>query len=144
MTNYENTSSGADKETIEECFWRFMRESTHTHRAVTMEDYETLVRQTPGLLIHKVKATTSFLTKSWENQTADNTVYIVVKPYSEETMPKLSSGYERNIRAMLEKKRMLGTRIQILSPEYVGIYLFAEIICKAHYRSEERRVGKEC
>lgn len=142
VTNYENTSSGADKETIEECFWRFMRESTQTQRAVTMEDYEALVRQTPGLFIHKVKATTSFLTKSWENQTADNTVYIVVKPYSEEVMPKLSSGYERNIRAMLEKKRMLGTRIQILSPEYVGIYLFAEIICKAHYRNAKEQIEK--
>ena len=140
VTNFEDTSSGADKESIEECFCRFMQEGMQTERAVTMEDYENLVRQTPGLLIHKVKATTSFLKRSWENQTADNTVYLVVKPYAKEAMPKLSRGYEQNIRNMLEKKRMIGTRIQILSPEYVGIYLFAEIVCKAHYKNGKEQI----
>jgi len=140
VTNYENTSSGADKESIEECFQRFIRERAQTERAVTMEDYENLVRRTPGLRIHKVKATTSFHAANGEYQAADNTVYIVVKPYSDEPMPKLDSGYEKNIRNMLEPRRMLGTKIQILSPEYVGIYLLTEVVCKSHYKDAKERI----
>lgn len=54
--------------------------------AVRVEDYEKLVRQTPGLCIHKVKAVAA---------DRENLVRIVVKPHTEEPMPKLSQEYLR-------------------------------------------------
>lgn len=133
VRNEEDTSGGADKEGVEECFKRFLIERRQVERAVTMKDYEELVKHTPGLLVHKVRATTCF-------QTEGHTVTIVVKPYSFEPRPVLNKGYERNILRMLEPRRILGTRIQIVSPEYIGISLFAELVYKSHYKGVKELV----
>lgn len=71
--------------------------------AVTAKDYETLVKEIPGLCIQNVQAYTE----------ADGTVIVEVLPYSEEKFPRLSEDYFRRIRNYLEEKRILGTRIEV-------------------------------
>lgn len=138
VTNLEDISNGTDKESVDACFERFQEIDEHLERAVTMKDYEKLVYSTPGLFIHKVKAVPYHLQK--EGVKWDNTVTIIVKPFSYEEMPRLSSGYEKNIRKTLEGKRILGTKIQILSPDYVGIHVFAEMVSKPHYKNVRETV----
>ena len=41
---------------------------------------------------------------------------------------------------MLEKEKMLGTRNQILSPEYIGISVYAEIVIKPQFSDAKEQM----
>ena len=103
---------GVSCESVEELRIRFSAELRRPTVAVRAEDCETLVRRTPGLCIHKVKAIPD---------AAKSLIRIAVKPYTEEELPRLSPAYLRQLRAYLEPRRMLTTRIELCQPRYVPI-----------------------
>lgn len=107
---------GISHESTEELRLRFSAGMREVSVAVRTEDYEALVRQTPGLCIHKVKAVAV---------SGKNLVKIAVKPYTEEERPKLSPDYLRQLRDFLEPHRMLTTRFEICQPRYVPINVHA-------------------
>lgn len=107
---------GASCESVEELRVRFSAGIRQCHVAVRVEDYENLVRRTPGLCIHKVKAVAVG---------EENLVRIAVKPHTEEPMPKLSQEYLRQIREYLEPYRMLTTRFELCQPRYVPVGVHA-------------------
>lgn len=133
VTNRQDVSNGEDKEKIETCFARFRRETHRIDRAITTEDYENLVLRTPGLRIQRAKAVPMELTKYTDSGLRENCISIVVQPYSAGKQEKLSDAYRKNIMTWLNAKRMIGTKVQLLSPDYIGISLFAEIVVKPHY-----------
>ena len=92
--------------------------------AVTAEDYEKIVRTTPGLCIHKVKAVMN---------KEKNQVQIAVKPYSRSPYPALSKVYEEKILERLEERRLLTTNIEVVQPVYVEISVQGTIYVKPHY-----------
>src|SRR5699024_3193727 len=65
---------------------------------------------------------------------------IVVQPYSGGRRAKLNEGYYRNLYAALDRCRLLGTRVRVLSPEYIEIVIFAEIRIRPYYHGAEQRV----
>mgnify|MGYP003299761375 CR=1 FL=1 len=121
---------GMSYESAEELRLRFSAEMQKTHVAVRIEDYEELVKNTPGLCIHKVKAV------AIRNK---NLVKIAIKPYTEEELPKLSKEYLRQIQTFLEPHRMLTTRFELCSPRYVPIGVRATVSVRgmASYAKEE-------
>ena len=128
---------GVSYESTEELRMRFSADMQKTSVAVREEDYEMLVRQTPGLCIHKVKAV-AFGSK--------NLVKIAVKPYTEEELPKLSSAYVKQIQSFLEPRRMLTTRFEICQPRYVPIGVRATISIRgmaSHARGEAERLLRD-
>lgn len=128
---------GVSYESAEELRMRFSADMQQTSVAVRTEDYETLVRQTPGLCIHKVKAV-AFGSK--------NLVKIAVKPYTEEDFPKLSDAYMRQIRSFLEPRRMLTTRFEICQPRYVPIGVRATLSIRgmaSHAYEEAERLLRD-
>lgn len=143
--NAVDTLGGCEKESVDACFERYLSECGNRDRAVTMEDYERLVRDVPGLCVHKVKAVSGgqFTGQGMENE---NTVLLVVKPYSYHLRPVLSEVCRRNIYRYMEPKRMLGTRLVVCQPEYVGVILFVELVGKPYYKNTremvERAVGQ--
>lgn len=133
VINQEDAWGGRDKETLEECQTRMHKKLKQIQRAVTYEDYELLVKRTPGLMIEKVKSVClSSYIKSQKSLDSEK-VTLVVKPYSTEARPKLGSAYLENIRNMLEFRRLIGTKVSILGPEYIGIIIFAEIEMDSYY-----------
>ena len=125
---------GATYESAEELRLRFSADMRRTSAAVRAEDYETLVRQAPGLCIHKVKAVAIG---------AKNLVKIAVKPYTEEELPKLSEIYLRQLRDFLEPRRMLTTRFELCQPRYVSIGVQATLSVRgmaAHAEAETERL----
>ena len=125
---------GVSGESAEEVRLRFSAQLRQPSVAVRTEDYEALVRKTPGLCIHKVKAV-AIGTK--------NLVKIAVKPYTEEELPKLSENYLRQLRDYLEPRRMLTTRIEICQPRYVPVGVHAVLSIRgmrAHAEAETERV----
>ena len=138
--NRKDAAGGEEKESIESCFARFRREFRRVDRAVTDQDYEKLVYETPGLRIARVKAVSTGVIKRGDAGGADNGISIVVRPYSWRDQAKLSEGYVKNIVSMLEQKRLLGTKVQVLSPEYIGVNVFADILVKPHYPAAREAV----
>ncbi|MEG2775491.1 MAG: hypothetical protein RR906_08790, partial [Acetivibrio sp.] len=140
ICNYKDTKDGEDKGNIQDCFLEFKRKSKEITRAVTYEDYENIVRQIPGLMIQNVKAIEATALRKRDGSLEENTIVVAVQPFSLEKRANLSEAYYKNIFRVLDQKRMIGTKIQILSPEYIGLNLFCEVVVKAHYLDAEARI----
>ena len=129
---------GVSHESTEQLRVRFSNGMRRTSVAVRTQDYEQLVRETPGLCIHKVKAI------AFGQQ---NLIRIVVKPHTEQELPRLSGEYLQQIRDHLEPRRMLTTRFEICQPRYVpiGVKVTLSIRGMASYaREETQRLLREC
>ncbi len=108
------STGGTSEETSEALRTRFMHAMRNPATAVTAADYEALVKKTPGLCIHKVKALAN---------EAKNTVIVAVKPHSSEAWPTLSAIYRKQILRHLEKRRIVNTRVVLVQPLYVDIHV---------------------
>jgi len=141
VRQYEMTYGGRDNETIEECYERFRKKLKQINRGVTYSDYEELVKRTPGLLILDSKVIS--LSAGAKNREAlpENEISIVVRPLSyKERDTHLSDKYKQNLEQMLDKRKMIGTTIKILNPEYVGISVFAEIVIRPQFTGAEKMI----
>ncbi len=140
VNNPDNAFGGRAPESYEDCFRRCRLELRRTQRAVTYGDYELLVRQTPGLMISNCKAIGVQELPRPDGSLDEGCVTVVVEPYAEGREGHLSPGYEKNILDHLESRRMLGTKVMLLSPEYVSITIYAEIQSQPHYVDARARI----
>lgn len=137
VSNLWDAYDGRDEESIQEAFARVRRTLAQSKNLVTTLDYEQRVRSTPGLRIESCKA--FYRVKDGQKQ-ADRELSIVVKPYSLEKQPKLFPVYARNILRHIEKKRLLGVRIRLLSPVYIRLSVYLEVEVYPHYHLAESTV----
>ncbi len=128
-------SPGREPEKTEEALLRLLREQNRTWRAVTCRDYEELVKETPGLIIHSAHA--------WTEEDNPKTVNIVVRPGSDNQALNLTKGYRDNIRAYLDERRILGTIVRLHSPEYIRVNVSCEVIPAPQYRDCEALIEQE-
>ena len=64
-----------------------------------------------------------------------------MRPLSyQERGAQLNDKYRQNIEQMIEKRKMIGSTVKILNPEYVGISIFAEIVIRPHFTDAEERI----
>ena len=129
--NIKRAEGGKNRETIEEAINTFRKKFVKAERAITCEDYEEIVKQTPGLMIHKVRAISE--TKLYPDIPYSNKLCIIIKPYAEKEQPVLSSIYKKAIREHVENYRLLTTEIDIQSPIYLGIDVYGCIYIKKGY-----------
>ncbi len=122
---------GVSYETCEQLRKRFYSEIRRVNTAVTAEDYEIVVKSVPGLSVHKVKAVVF---------PKDNLVNLVVKPYTEDERPVLSSLYIKQLMSCIEQCRMLTTRVELVSPRYVRIDVNASFVIKPHYENAREEI----
>lgn len=115
---------GRFPETVQELAGRMAAGLYETGPAVTAQDYERLVRETPGLCIHKVKAFAD---------TQKNLVNIMVKPYSDGPKPLLSDSCRTAILKHLENRRLLTTQIRVEGPVYLPVDVTGVIYVRPHY-----------
>ena len=125
---------GQDEETIEEAFVRVRKKLIQPRNLVTAQDYEQMVKATPGLRVESCKA---LFGADRDEKSVDQTVRIVVKPYSLESRPKLTAAFTQNILHHLEKKRLLGVRIRILPPVYIKLEISVEVMVHPQYQNAE-------
>ncbi len=67
-------------------------------------------------------------------------VNIVVKPFYPEQAETIGDAYIRNIKNHLEKFRLLGTKIKLIAPEYVGVTVYGDVTVKPHYLNAQAMV----
>lgn len=123
----EISENGRSAESYEECMQRFSESMKISEKNVTYEDFERCVRSTQGLMIRQCKAVTA---QPFERT---NGIILIVQPYSDREKPKLSRSYTENILKNTGKGRLVGTKINVVSCQYTGIDIYAEICVKSHY-----------
>lgn len=121
-------TGGCFRESIADVRERFLADMNKPYTAVTAADYESIVKRAPGLCIHKVRAVL---------REERNEVQIAVKPGTDERFPKLSDTYRKSLEQLLEKKRLLTTRVEIVPPVYLPINVKGVIYVKRHYEREQ-------
>ena len=126
---FTNPAAGIDgcrKETLEDLKRRFMMDFQNHYTAVKAGDYEDIVKTTPGLCIHKVKAV------------ADprlNRINIAVKPYGNKDYPTLSNVYMEIIKRRIEERRLLSTAVEIQQPVYAAVDVQGTVYVKPHFEN---------
>lgn len=144
VINYASSYGGKRGASIEESFKNVRKRLKKVARAVTDEDYEYLVKMTPGLMIKNAKVIISNEKNNIFHSDNPNTIYIVAESYKRifQKREKLSRPYIENIRNNLQKYRLITTEIQIISPEYIYIDIEGEI--KVHsYFKEAKKIIEE-
>lgn len=99
-------------------------------RAVTVDDYEKIVSETPGLIFKNI----SILPGCLKDQKG---ITIAVRCEEYNDLPKSCA---KNIISHIEKYRLLNTRIEIIGPEYVEINISAKIYVNLKFKRENMEV----
>lgn len=128
VTNPYPSHGGETGETVEEAFVRFKRELKVPYTAVTADDYEYIVRRTPGLRVARARAIIS---------PGENEVTVVVIPYSLGKKPLPDSHFRQAVCKYLDRHRLVTTAIRISSPDYVEISVAAEVKVKPGYHPDQ-------
>ncbi|WP_029322086.1 baseplate J/gp47 family protein [Butyrivibrio sp. AE3004] len=118
-------TGGCFRENFDEVRERFVQDMLIPYRAVTAENYEYIVKSTPGLCIRKAKAVMD---------ESRNMVRVTVLPDSDEKFPKLSSIYIKKITERLEERRLITSQFEIVKPSFVAISVKCTAYVKRHYK----------
>ena len=117
-------TGGMFRESFEDVRARFLKDMRTPYTAVTAQDYESIVRTTPGLCIRKTKAVTD---------DKENMVKIVVMPDTDEKFPKLTDIYLKRIESQLEDRRLITASFKIIQPVYAPVGVRATVYVKRHF-----------
>lgn len=141
-TNHFFASGGAEKETMDEAIDRARKQLHEPYRAVTNDDYETIVRQTPGLRIARVKAIPLFTVglKDYPHNKAAGQMTVVVVPYGESKTPMPSPGFLQTVKNHLNERRLITTEVHVIPPEYVKVTAHAVVVVEPYYVDEAAQV----
>lgn len=128
-------AGGKEPESVNDCLERYREKSKIKNRAVTREDYEEIIKKAPGLRIKKVKV--------FPSKMKENSLEIVVQPYTNSRRILKENAYDKNIIHLLEKRKMLGTNVILKKPEYIDISLRLEVMVKSRYLKAEKRIEEQ-
>lgn len=128
--NEEEVSGGADEETADEVFGRFLAGVDRKRRAVLPEDYQELVMGIPGLLLDSCVV--------FAGDREKRELVVAAKPAAPDGQGQLNEACRKNLYRYLEEKRLLGTRLLIRSPEYCPVSIVCRLSVKPQYRNGGR------
>lgn len=131
--NWDNCRGGRDEESLAECFLRARKMLKTPETAVSDQDYERRVMETPGLMLESCKVISSREMRLLKKAVDETEINIVVKPFSRSGESGLSSAYKNNILNYLEQFRMAGRRISLLPPRYIEFEVYADIVVRPHF-----------
>ncbi|GAA3405704.1 putative baseplate assembly protein [Paenibacillus hodogayensis] len=131
-------TGGAETESLEEAKLRVQRELAAPTRAVTAEDYEAIARDTPGLRVARVKAIPLYKPgmRDYPREKAPAQMTVAVVPYSERDRPDAGPGFLETVSRHLDRHRLLGTEIHVISAAYIKITVHAVVVMEPAYKEE--------
>lgn len=113
VTNVISAEGGNKELSIEDRKKEVIKDFSKIYRAVTLEDYEILVKSIQGI---RIAASKAILKKNCEN-----TVSVVVVPYMEAEKPRADAKLLDIVRTYLEDYRLITTRVEVINPIYIDI-----------------------
>lgn len=143
INNFKPAVGGKREESIAEAFERFIRDLKVPYRAVNSEDFEYIARETPGLRIAQAKVIPNF--DPYRQAERESVVTVVIIPFSPldvlETPPEPSPGFRAAVARHVEKHRLLGTRVYVVSPVYVRVEVKVTLgISRGFFKEEIRKL----
>ena len=126
VTNPVPLAGGAAAETLEHAEGRAAELPGQPTRAVTVADYETLARQTPGTRLARV-AVLPDTHPGLPCVVAVGVMTVVLLPYLPLGRPAPSPGLRHAVAAYLDRHRMLGTRVEVTGPTYTEVSVHAQV-----------------
>jgi predicted phage baseplate assembly protein len=126
LANPVPAEGGAAAEAIEDAAARAVDAVEEPLRAVTLADYETLARSTPGVRLARASARAN-LDPSAPCLRATGVVTVIVLPYLPRRGPFPSAGTRRAVKRYLARRRLIGTRVEVVGPAYLEIGVRASV-----------------
>lgn len=133
-------TGGEAPETLEHARARAANLFNKPGRAVTVADYEEIVRKTPGLTFSSVKILPGYM--EGEDVIKQNCVTIAVR-WNKKVGLTLPKSFEKNIMNQINKYRLINTKVKVVSPAYVGISIAGDIVTDPSYREKDKLIEKE-
>jgi predicted phage baseplate assembly protein len=120
VTNPFAAYGGSAGETLDEAIARAVREIETPERAVTLSDYERLALRTPGTKIARAKATA-----------VSGTITVAIVPrllqVDDSGKVEASDGLKKAVYSYLDRRRMIGSRIEVTAPNLYTISVSARV-----------------
>lgn len=146
IRNYLASTGGKEAQTVEEAIEDFCRDLKTPYTAVTLQDFEKLAMRTPGLRISRAKAIKDYKPRpkphEKELEESRGSVTVVIIPYTPlgflKTPPEPSEEFKKAVCVHLDKHRILGTDIHVISPIYVKVIVNARIVPKDTFRDDDQ------
>lgn len=125
-TNVTPGEGGAAEETLDHAAGRAVEFVQQRGRAVTLEDYEALARETPGVHLARVYARAN-LHPAFPCYQAPGVVTLVIVPFLPAGKPFPSRCVLSSVSAYLGRRRIIGSRLEVIGPAYVEIGVRATV-----------------
>lgn len=130
ITNSIPAVGGAPAETIKQAASRADRLVDSSERAVTLEDYEQLARRTAGTRIARATARRN-LHPAFSCFDAPGMITVIVLPYLPQGRPVPSAGLLRTVTAYLRRRRLVGTRVEVVGAKYLDVTIRGRVQAKS-------------
>ena len=126
ITNVLPATGGDAAETLEEASERALELIESPTRAVTLGDYEALARKTPGVRLARVSARAN-LHPGFPCFRAPGIVTVIILPSLPKGRPVPSVALRRTVAAYLTRRRVIGTRVEVVGPTYRKVSVQARV-----------------
>ncbi len=142
VTNFKAATGGTDPETLESAKLRAPQVLRARTRAVTAEDFEYLALEASSL-VARAKCVPSGTVTNGQSAPPGVVRLLLVPVVSESDGPIPSEELEtpkrvrEEVQSYLDERRLLATRLEIISPEYVPVAVTARIRVKAGSDSKQ-------
>ncbi len=128
VTNAVPTWGGAEAETVSEGEKQIARYLQHRERLVTVEDFKTITRRTPGVDIGRIEVLTAFNPQLGSNDAGDapGAVTLMVIPKYDALQPEAPTPdriFLNTICQYIDERRLVTSEIYLRGPIYKPIYI---------------------
>ena len=117
---------GAAAESLSSAIGRSIELVSSSWRAVTLTDYEELAKKTPGTRVARAAARAN-LHPGFPCFKAPGLITLIILPDMPVARPTPSAGLKRAVKGYLHRRRVIGTRVEVVGPGYVEVAVRARI-----------------
>jgi predicted phage baseplate assembly protein len=96
------------------------------HRAVTIQDFEALALSVPGTNLARAVAKANYA-PGFDCWKAPGFVTVTIVPNSPGKRPRPSGALLAAVRSYLDRRRLIGTRVEVVGPNYVEVVVQAKV-----------------
>jgi predicted phage baseplate assembly protein len=126
IANVVPAAGGSAAETVDAAAARAREDRERPVRAVTLGDHVTLARETPGVRLARAEARANFH-PGFPCLTAPGVVTVLALPSLPADRPAPGLGLRRAVAAYLDRRRTIGTRVEVAGPVYVTVTVRATV-----------------
>ena len=124
VANSRPATGGADEESLSDTKLRAARQMKARNRAVTLEDFAELARETPGAQVARAAAYRT------DSSGVGHQIDVAIVPQSEAAKPVPSEATRRLVRCYLDERRLVTTQLRVSGPQYCDVDVVMEVFAQ--------------